>query len=87
MITSKQIYPSLVDVFYGNKEFKQQEWVRCNYISHTGWRIAEWPVLSNKAETDYKCIRHLFDMIPAIHKHLEKHYGHKLKKATTTTNG
>lgn len=75
MIVSKQIYPSLVDVFYGKSEFKQQEWVRCSYSKRNGWRIAEWPVLSNKAETDYHCVKHLFDMIPSILEHLEKTYG------------
>jgi hypothetical protein len=76
-IISKQIYPTLVDVFYGKEGFKQQEWVRCNYTKKNGWRIAEWPVLSNKAETDYGCIQHLFDSIPSILKHLENNYGSK----------
>ncbi len=80
MIVSKQIYPTLVDVFYGAKEFKQQEWVRCFYSKRNGWRIAEWPVFSNKAEADYHCIKHLFDIIPLIHEHLEAKYGSVLKK-------
>ena len=80
MIISKKIYPSLVDVFYGNTGFKSQEWVRCTYTKKLGWRINEYPKYLSEDEYKYPFCKHLFDMIPAIHKHLVDTYGPKQGK-------
>ncbi len=82
MITSKQIYPTLIDVFYGDKGFRQQEWIRCSYSKYKGWRIAEWPVFSNKAEHEYGCINSISVYIPLVHKYLMETYGTPTVKPT-----
>lgn len=75
LIVSKPIYPTLVDVFYGNDEFNKQEWVRVTFTKKKVWRITHWPKISERDELEYGRFKLLADMLPEINKHLEETYG------------
>ena len=75
MIVSKQIYTTLVDVFYGNDEFNKQEWVRVTKTKKGVWRITHWPQISDRDELGYGRFQLLEDNMDSIHKHLEETYG------------
>lgn len=75
MIVSKKIHSNLVDVFFGDKEYRQQEWVRCAYTRATGWRINAWPVYNGDDDLEFFGHNFILKRLPDIYKYLVKTYG------------
>ena len=80
MIIIKQIYPSLVDVFYGDKEFKAQEWARFTRTKQGKWKVLIKPAISNQDEIDYGCIKSINKAMSKIINLLEKKDGKPSQK-------
>ena len=74
MITSKIVFPTLIDVFYGKEGFDPKERVRMKRIN-LSWRIVGMPLVSDNEEIEHGKVTSLWAVLPEINQHLEDTYG------------
>ena len=80
MITTKVIFPTLIDIFYGNEGFDPKETVRMKRIN-SNWRIVNMPQVFHIDEIDYGKITSLWTILPEINEYLQEHHNGKAPRS------